>query len=130
MLTPRFLEGMNGTLSFLLAFGCIMFLAYISREIKENGFERTRLQGGISIFVLIFGEMISRSWIWWWRHLENSGDSADWMVRSPVLYIGAGIEILGIICVIRVFAPDKWGRNVWFVTTLLAVSLAVIFLFA
>lgn len=129
MLTARFLEGMNGTIFMLLLFGCFMFGLYISRQIRESGFKRMRLQAGISIFVLIAGEAIERGWVWYWRHLQNGGQPADWMVNNPVLMAGAFIETLGIICVIRVFAPDHWGKNIWIGSAIFAVAMTILFFF-
>ena len=129
MLTARFLEGMNGTLFVLLVFGCFMFGLYIARQIRESGFARMRLQAAISIFVLIFGEAIERGWVWYWRHLQNAGQAADWMINNPALMAGAFIEILGIVCVIRVFAPDHWGRNIWIGSIVFAIAMTVMFFF-
>jgi hypothetical protein len=127
MLTPRFLEGMNGTLFLLVVFACVMFGIYIVREIRRNGFQRTRLQGAISIFAFMIGEAMIRGWIWYWRHTENSGGNVEWMLFNPILAVGAFVQILGVICVIRVFAPDQWGRNMWVVTSFLAVTLGLVF---
>ncbi|WP_454629497.1 hypothetical protein [Bradyrhizobium cenepequi] len=127
MLTTRFLEGMNGTLFVLLIFACFMFGLYIAREIRKNGFNRARLQAAISIFVLMSGEAVVRGWIWRWRHISNSGGDAAWMVHDPVLLVGAIVETLGVICVIRVFAPDHWGRNVWIASSVLAMVIAAFF---
>ncbi|MGY3387796.1 hypothetical protein ACVWW6_000387 [Bradyrhizobium sp. USDA 3311] len=129
MLTARFLEGMNGVLFFLLLFGCFMFGLYIAREVIRSGFQRMPLQAAISIFVLIGGEAVARGWLWWWRHLVNRGLDAGWMIEDPVLLVGAFVEILGIICVIRVFAPDHWGRNVWIGSSLFATTLTVLFFY-
>ena len=130
MLTSRFLEGMNGTLFALVAFACIMFGVYIAREVKRNGFSRTRLQGAISIFVFMVGEGVIRGWVWYWRHTENRGGDVEWMTRNPTLAVGAAIQIIGVICIIRVFAPDHWGRNMWIMTTFLSVVVATMFMFA
>ncbi len=46
-----------------------------------------------------------------------------------MLVVGLGVEILGIICVIRVFAPDHWGRNIWLVSTLIAVGVTTFFMY-
>lgn len=129
MLTPQFLEGMNGTLFMLLIFACFMFGLYIVREMVVNGYQRTRLQAAISIFVTLSGEALIRGWVWWWRHIENTGGDAAWMGKHPVLLYGALIEIVGIMCVIRVFAPDSWGRNIWLVSTLVASGAATVFLY-
>lgn len=127
MLTPRFLEGMNGALFIEVAFACFMFGLYICREVLRNGFVRTRLQAAISIFVFLSGEAVIRGWMWWWRHLENQGLSTEWMNHHPVLLVGATLQMLGVVCVIRVFAPDSWGRNIWFMSVVVAVAVSTAF---
>lgn len=124
----RLLEALNGTLFFLLLFACAMFFVYMAREILQNGFHRTRLQAAISILVLIFFEAVTRGPTWWMHHLENAGSSIDWSGMQPTLLAGAVGEIVGIICVIRVFAPDSWGRNVWLVSSLMAIGIAAAFI--
>lgn len=127
MLTPRFLEGMNGSLANLLLFGSVMFTIYAVREIMLNGFARKRLEAAIAILVLIFGDAVIRGWLWLWRYLENRGQDVTWMKDHPVLVVGVLVEMFGIICVIRVFAPDAWGRNVWAISTMVAIGLATVF---
>ncbi|MCP1852767.1 MULTISPECIES: hypothetical protein [unclassified Bradyrhizobium] len=121
----KLLEGANGTLAFLLLFACFMFGVYIIREITLNGVKRVRLQAAISLCVAFAPEAASRMWIWYWRHLENGGADVDSMLHSPVLLITALVQIVGVACVIRVFAPDRWGREVWIFTTLVAAAIAV-----
>jgi hypothetical protein len=124
MLTPKFLEGMNGALFIELTFALIMFGLYIGRETLRNGFVRARLQAAISIFVVLAGEAMIRGWVWWWRHLENAGQSSAWMSHHPVLLIGASVEMLGVVCIIRVFAPDDWSRSAWFTSAVAAITIA------
>lgn len=127
LLTPRFLEGMNGTLANLLIFGAVMFSIYIGIEVKDNGFSRQRLQAGISILVLLVGDAMIRGYIWLYRYLENRGHDITWMKDHWFLPAGILVEIVGIICVIRVFAPDRWGSKLWLVSSLLAIALATVF---
>lgn len=129
MLIARSLEGVFGALFVLLFFACFMFGLYITREIIRNGFQRTRLQAAISIFVMSAGAAIVNARVWWWCHLTNGGADAAWLIDSPFLLLGAFIEILGVICVIRVFAPDHWGRNVWIGSSVLAAAIAALFIY-
>lgn len=129
MLNSRFLEGMNGALFILLACCAVMFLLYVIRETWYHGFERARLQAGISVLVFVAGEAVSRAWIWWWRYLENRGHDNTWMAEHPVLFIGAGVQIIGLVCMIRVFAPDHWGRNIWIAFVSLAIAVTLLFTF-
>ena len=127
MLTTRFLEGMSVALFILVVFACFMFGLYIGREVHKQGFNRTRLQASISIFVVLSGEAVILGWIWY--SLENAGTDIGWMSRNPILMLGMVTHMLGVICVIRVFAPDTWGRSVWFITSLIAVGFATAFMY-
>jgi hypothetical protein len=117
------IEGTFGTLFILLVFAVFMFGLYIAREVRRNGFQRMRLQAGISIFVLVGGMSIITGRIWWWLH------AAPLAAMKPILHAGAVITILGIICVIRVFAPDRWGGNVWIGSVVFAIAMAILFSF-
>jgi hypothetical protein len=128
MLTPKFFEAMNGTLFVLLLFAVVMFGVYSVREMIINGFSRTRLQASIACGVTFLGDAVIRGWVWYWRHLENAGVSNDWMEHHPTLVVGLVFEILGIICVIRVFAPDRWGRNMWVISTLVSIGVTTFFM--
>lgn len=124
MINPKFLEGMNGALFLEIVFALVMFGLYIGREVLLNGFDRLRLQAAISIFVVLSGEATIRGWVWWWRHLENLGRSSAWMNEHPVLFVGATVQMVGMVCMVRVFAPDGWGRSAWFTSALLAIAVA------
>lgn len=129
MLTPAFLLAMNGTLFVLVLFTLLMFAVYVGREILAHGFDRMRLQAGISIAVFVAGEAVIRGWVFWWRRLDIVGADVSWMNNHPVLAIGAALQIVGAICMLRVFAPDHWGRNVWILSSLIAVGASTAFLY-
>jgi hypothetical protein len=120
MLTPRFAEGMNGALFIDLFFASLMFGTYIIYEFRRNGYSM-RAQAAVSIEVMLLGELILRGWFWYFRILSNSGHNAEWMRVLPVVPIGMAVQMLGALCLIRVFAPDGWSRQTW-----LAVGMASI----
>ncbi|SEC00277.1 hypothetical protein [Bradyrhizobium erythrophlei] len=128
-MTSRLIEGLSGTLFFLLVFACTMFVAYMTREILQNGFHRTRLQAAISIFVLLFFQALIFGPVWWMCHIESAGAAVNWDGLRSILIVSSAGEILGIVCVIRVFAPDSWGRNIWFISSLVAAGLAAAFFY-
>lgn len=129
MLTPKFLEAMNGTLFVLVLFAATLFAVFIVGEIVKNGFRRSTLRYSISIFVFLVGEGIIRGWVWWWRHLQNIGADVRWMDGHPMLSIGAFTQILGVICIIRVFAPDGFGSYAWVGSALLAAGVVLGFVY-
>lgn len=128
MLTPAFLLAMNGALFVLVLFTLAMFAVYLGREILAHGFDRMRLQAGVSIAVFVTGEAVIRGWVFWWRRLDSIGADAAWMTNHPVLAIGAALQIAGAVCMLRVFAPDNWGRGVWMLSSLVAIGVAAFFL--
>lgn len=128
-MTPTVLEAMNGTLFVLLVFACFMFGVYILREVWLNGFQRTRLQAAIAILVCFAGDGVVRGRVWYWRHCENLSLSPSCNEGRGLLLLGALIEIIGVVCIIRVFSPDNWGRNVWFISSLIAIGIATAFVY-
>jgi hypothetical protein len=80
-----------------------------------------RVQAAVSIEVMLLGEMILRGWFWYFRIMSDSGHSAEWMRAWPVVPIGMSVQMLGALCLIRVFSPDGWSRQTW-----LAVGMASI----
>ncbi|MEY9880510.1 hypothetical protein [Bradyrhizobium sp. USDA 329] len=53
----------------------------------------------------------------------------NWDELRSILIVSTAGEILGIVCVIRVFAPDSWGRNVWLISSLIPAGLAAAFFY-
>lgn len=111
-LLPKFATGMNGALFIDLSFAFVMFGAYIAHELRTNGY-RMRAQAAISIEMLILGEMILRGWFWYWRLQLSWGHDVAWMDGYPTVPIGMTVEMVGVLCLIRVFSPDHWSKMTW-----------------
>lgn len=120
---PKFAEGMNGALFLDLSFAIMMFGTYIVYEVRRHGY-RKRAQAAVSIEVMLLGELILRGWFWLWRIEINIGRNAAWMNVWPVVPIGMSIEMLGVLCLIRVFSPDDWSRQTWLAVALISVVVA------
>lgn len=123
-ITPNFVEAMNGALFIDLTIALLMFVAFIRVELSTFGY-RMRAQAAISIMVLILGDAILRGWFWYWRSQVNDGLSVVWMDAWNVAPIGMAVEMLGVLCLIRVFSPDYWHRFTWLWLGLLAIAVSV-----
>ncbi len=119
-------EHINGLLTFLGLCFLAICIRYFTIEVLKNGFRRMRLQASIAISVTIFGEVIVRGWVWYLRHLQNAGIDTTFLTGMPsmmVPIVGTLIEAFGMLCMIRVFAPDKWGDYAWLACGAIAVIL-------
>lgn len=122
---PKFAVGMNGALFINLSFAFVMFGVYIGHELATNGY-RMRAQAAISIEMLLLGEMILRGWFWYWRLEVIAGRSVEWMNDYPVVPIGMSIEMVGVLCLIRVFSPDHWSRLTWLAVGVMSIVVACV----
>lgn len=123
MILPKFAAGMNGALFIDLSFAFVMFGVYIGHELCANGY-RMRAQAAISIEMLLLGEMILRGWFWYWRLQINWGHDVTWMDGYPIVPVGMAVEMIGVLCLIRVFSPDHWSRMTWLVVGAMSVAVA------
>lgn len=121
---PALVEAMHGALCMLLLFAVAMFVTFIVHELLLAGY-RMRTQAAISILVLITGETVLRGWFWLWQRQLNDGLSIEWMSAWPVVPIGLAIEMVGVLCLIRVFQPDHWHRFTWLGVGLSAAMLSL-----
>lgn len=119
---PEMLEALNGVLAVLLVSVSTVFGIYILHEYRAHGFQRMRMSAALAIFASCFGSGINRGWVWWWRHLVNNGEPAQWMANHPVLQVSVLIQAVGLICLLRVFVPDRWKGRLWLVIGAVVVA--------
>lgn len=91
-----------------------IFCRYIAIETGQHGFMRMRFRAAIAICTLGLGLLISRGWIGWavWADRHGIANARDF-IGGYVPVIALGIKIAGILCIVRVFAPDDWGDKAW-----------------
>lgn len=74
------------------------------------------------------GEAFLRTWTWAVRFSMRIGvdlSRVDALFR--IMPISAAIlQIIGLICLIRVFTPETWSRYLWIYCVLLAVAIIII----
>jgi len=114
MLTFNYLEWMNGVQFSLYATVVLLLGLYIWLNVDgHEDLSRSHVQVGISLFIMLLGDAVTRGWIWWWRHGLNVGRDVAWMVDYPVLVVGTALSIIGTLCFVRVFSMPQWGRWAW-----------------
>jgi hypothetical protein len=125
MITSRFDESMNGAVFLALAFAVVMFGLYLWDEMRENGY-RTRAKAAASISGMLAGEMILRGWFWVRAWRIDGYKVSEWISGYPITSAGKVIEMVGVLCLIRVFAPDHWSRATWVAVGMASVVIAVV----
>jgi hypothetical protein len=125
MLSPLVNESMIGALFLVLLFAFTMFARYVRHEYSQRGYAE-RVKASVSIMTVILGEMILHGWFWVLRMQINAHhDSAVvWMRAHSIAPIGRAIEIVGVLCLIRVFSPDSWSQQTWLAIGVIASLIA------
>jgi len=134
----QFLEVLNGIWSVLDLTLLAWFTYYIWVQIKEledftwyrsfrywskNGLP-PHVNAAISIYVFTTGDVIVRSHIWYWRHFQNLGYTAEDLSLWP-LVLGGTIAAVGLLCKIRVFTVYRLGNIAWVASLFLALALVL-----
>lgn len=111
------LEGINGNFLVFSAAACIVFVHYVWANFHE-GYKF--LRAAIALIAVFGGEVILRANFWYTRHLVNDGHPGDpnfWLT-----IIGSVLTSWGILCVIFVFAPERWRLKASVITVVTAVT--------
>ena len=128
VLPPQFLEAINGVLLIIYAGILLIFLNYIWEGIKEYGWSEgyARRKAAIAITTFIFGDLLVRACIWSIRHMQNhyGWPPQSWgSVATVMSTLGAVICLVGSVCILRHFAPRKYGS--W--PSIVIISTALLF---
>ena len=124
LLNPGFLMLVNGVWFSLSVCLLFVFARYVWIN-RSRGY--SELQAAISISIYFTGVSLSHGWVWWWRHHNNAGISAEWMNDWPVLPLGVLLAAFGLLCMIRVFTPLEWGNWGWIGSALATGLLLILF---
>lgn len=124
--TLQFAEGMNLALFVILTIASIMFAVFTVNSIRLHGWRDDRTVAIFSIDLLVIGEAVLRGWYWWWRVQYNAGQDVVWMDEWPLPQFGMGLEMLGVLLLMRTFQPDAWKRNTWFWVGLFSMVVAAV----
>ncbi len=87
----------------------ILILAVYCRHhwVRYGWASQVRL--GVALGVLLMGDVVQRSTIWWWHHLFNNGTRIPLDEFYFPLAIGCLFAITGIFISIRVLSESYWG---------------------
>lgn len=101
-----------------------IFGHYLSKKMRHDGwYASLDNQAAVSLFVYFAGESIARGWsvmlLWTYAH---GGDAAAVESKYLVGLVGASVALVGAVCCVRIFAPDKWGFVGWITGPILAVA--------
>ncbi len=130
-LSPWVYELGNSLISSLAVIVAVILLRFFIIEIRENGlgpaYARMRFQLAAAIFAIVFGEAAYRSWTWWGRLCANADKEAtcQWMLSAvwPLVPITSiGIEVGGMLCLIRILIPNVWGSRAWIISAIAATA--------
>lgn len=127
-LSPQFLEALNGVLlvvylGIMAVFGRYVFEALFRLGLADGYKER---KAAIAVSVLIFGDLIVRTCVWSVRHLENHYSThPNQPLVATVTAVGAATCILGGVCILRHFAPRKYGHWPSIITVTVALAFGI-----
>lgn len=122
-----FLNGVRANMEVLNAvwtvgvIAVILILGVYCRHHYRRAGWAAHVRLGVALGILLMGDVVQRSTIWWWHHLFNNG------VRIPLdafylpLAIGCLFAITGIFVSIRILSESYWG---W--PTCARISIAVL----
>lgn len=113
-------EAINGTLSVLFFWVIVWFLYdifYVWRDKRNLCQAYSEAAASIACLVAFSGDLVIRSAVWWYRHLDNDGKMTETLLAMTKTIVGVGvtIAILGCACIIRHLAPPYLGRLPWII---------------
>lgn len=123
---PLFFEFFNGTLTILLMCATFVFVRYLWKN-RSAGYEELRPL--IAILVLIVGGLINRWVLWIFQVMKSHEYDMDRMYLSMIYIFSGLVFAAGILCVLRVFSPNRWGHKNWFVPLIISLGGAAIILY-
>lgn len=128
-LSPLVYELGNSLIANLAIPLLIILARFFLIEVKDQGlvgaYNRMRFRLGMSIAAIVAGEASYRAWTWWGRYCANTESNCNWMLAAawpmvPVFSIA--LEIVGMLCMIRILIPDVWGTRAWVFSGLAAAA--------
>ena len=115
------LQILNGLLAVTALGGFFIFGRYMVRE-RHLGY--ANLRPAIAILGLFGGEIVLRLPIFLTRIQINTGHSVE--APTFAIILGGAIVEVSFLCMIRVFAPEKWGYWSWLGTILLSLLVVLV----
>lgn len=125
-----FLEAINGVLVILFFWVGAWFAYDIWMvRITTGSWRATHREAAASIACLVAfsGDIIIRSSVWWYRHLENDGHPTEDLLQIATLTITAGVVVMifGCACIINYLSPPALGRAPWAIAIISALMIGI-----
>lgn len=126
-MNAQLLEAVYAAIVVGCAVAVVLVVRYLVIEVRKHGLERYRAQAAVSLLVLFTGQFAMAGSIWWVRYRANSGLPPDWFVTHQDWFIAssATVLLLGLLCYIRVWSPEKWGAWPWLGTAAVMAAFAL-----
>lgn len=112
------LEGVNGNFLCYSFVALLIFSHYIWANWKEG---YSFLRPALALWAVFCGDTLLRANFWYARHQNNGGD----LLYSPpdwITILGTGLASWGLLCMIAVFAPQKWRTCSWILTLVFTIA--------
>lgn len=128
-LSPLFYEFGNSLISSLAVCLTIIFARFFATEVMQHGlvatYRRARVKFALGVCAMVGGEGGFRMWTWWGRYCANNDIECAWMLRRAWPFVPAismAVQLVGMLCMIRMLVPEVWGRYAWVISATLSVS--------
>lgn len=126
LISPYFLEVVNGILLVIYLSLGYVFAAYIVRQLFAGRWGWNETSGAAAaMLILMIGEALIRVAVWIPRHLLNQNQPITHLttITTSLLAVGTLLAIWGGICMIRQFVPPRF--RIW--APVCAVAAALLF---
>ncbi len=120
MLQSTFLEAVHGAFSILYLCACYIFGHYIWEK-RALGYEY--VSPAIALVTIWIGYFISETLIWY--HKDEISDILI-SIPSVIFLLGLIISLIGVLCTIRIFSPNRWGNWGWIVSLIMATCSMIV----
>jgi hypothetical protein len=111
MSQSHLLEGVNANFLVFTLSASLIFAHYIWANWDEG---YRYLRAALAIEAVFVGEVILRLNFWWARHQLNAGNGYD--PSEFLTILGSATTSWGILCLILVFSPERWGGKAGYAT--------------
>lgn len=106
--TRNIMEALNSLWTIGVIVVVLILAIYCRHHYRGSGWA-SQVKLGSAIGILLMGDIVQRSTIWWWHHQFNNGVRVALDVYYPALAVGCTFAIVGIFVSIRILSEAYWG---------------------
>lgn len=126
--TPQLNEVGDGFLLMMFFFAAIYFVFYLWRAWRENvKFYTYENKTALALLTVSSGMVIKVGIEWWWLHIRNNGDRAEYPLLVPLFITGTLVASWGLICLLRSLSRYEWPKFIWLALVAVAFAFAIYF---